>query len=127
MTDLVKRLRHAIRNPRRVTAVDRDKMMAEAAEALEWREIKYAPRDGTVVMLAHIVDGYVLWACAAEWGSAMPGYIQCASYSGWFHRLPATTDPARGPGEFAATGDIVARETCPPTHFMPVPSPPEDV
>jgi len=105
-------------------------LMARAADALDqpaWRPIAEAPMDGTPVMLAHIVDKYVLWACAAEWGTALPGYIQCASYSGWFHRLPVTTDPARGPGEFAATGDIVARDCYPPTHFMPLPTPPEDV
>ena len=89
-----------------------------------WQPIETAPKDGTPVMLCYAPGGHILWLCAAEWGSASPGYTRCASYSGWFHKLPLTTDPAFGPGEYAPRGDVLATVHFPPTHWMPLPEPP---
>lgn len=91
----------------------------------EWQPIETAPKDGTQVILAHIRNGAVYWVALAEWGSALPGTVQCASFSGWFAELPMMTDPARNPlRETRPAEPIIGHRNFPPTHWMPLPPAP---
>lgn len=91
---------------------------------MEWRTIDSAPLSDEPILLAAFSGNNCLWSCAASWGTATPGYIQCASYSGWFPMLPALANPIRrGKGDYTLDGDIIGNWK-PPTHWMQLPIPP---
>lgn len=76
---------------------------AEQADALEWKPIKDAPRDGTQVLLF----------CPNEDPQVVAAkYVTDYGWSGWVYV------------------EMLLQETAPegpqgPTHFIPIPSPPE--
>lgn len=91
--------------------------MAIAGE-YEWRPIETAPRDGTRILLLlgdHRIESGK-WVDAEEDGpdsiGADAGWL---SDSGW-------TMPGRSFGHFLHRREPMA----PPTHWMPLPEPPED-
>lgn len=77
------------------------------------------PRDRKII-LSSWRNGHCLWVTSAEWGVAMPGYIQCASYSGWFIDPVPIFDPSKSRKEYVSHGTIIGN-TWPPTHWMDIP------
>lgn len=84
-----------------------------------WRPISTAPTDGYPILLSHINDkGQSLWSAQAEWSGSL-------SWMGWCANLPILVDNSGiGRSPCAILGDIISKESYPPTHWMPLPEPP---
>lgn len=98
-------------------------MPDEQSKTTAWQPIETAPKgDDEVLILAHFRPGYHYpdYAVAASWGTAMPSYIQCASYSGWFVEGVPLADPPRRRGVNVANGILPSAEMA-PTHWMRCP------
>jgi len=105
MADLSKRLRDladAMENGPYVSLKTIRDTFRKAADALEWKPIKYAPRDGTPVLVF----------CPNEEPQIVAAkYVTDSEWSGWVFV------------------EMLLQETMPegpegPTHFTPIPSPP---
>lgn len=86
-----------------------------------WQPISTAPKDDDKhIWLASFVPGETIpkYIVQAIWGVVMPGYMHCASYSGWFVDLPLIADPSRFRGGRAEQGIIYEDGASGPTHWM---------
>lgn len=124
MTDLSKRIReHLLVDPRGLSILGTHvHLLREAADALEWQPIKYAPMDGTSVLLFTTCHGVV----EARFD---PGY--------WTEDTPISPREYFG-GAWVCADDAFQIEVelgvypdgsahhGTATHFMPLPSPPAD-
>ncbi len=85
---------------------------------IKWRPIETVPKDDIPVLLArfHPETNELMWACMAAHQTFLPGYIHCASYSGWVPGLPTIiTDYTTSKNEIYTDGIIGTM--CPPTHW----------
>ncbi len=84
---------------------------------IEWQPIKTAPKEAPLLLARfHPETDELLWACMAAYQTFTPGYIHCASYSGWVPGLPTIiTDPTKSKGETYMDGIIGTMY--PPTHW----------
>ena len=89
----------------------------------EWQDISTAPKNGeTVILAAFREGGEAYWSCAAAFESAMKSHTNCASYCGWFPRLPMLTDPTNFRREIMSEGEVIGH-SYPPTHWKPLDPP----
>jgi len=87
---------------------------------MAWKPIKSAPKtEGCApIYLAHFQakEIWPTYVVIARWGTDMPGYIHCASYSGWFVDGIPLEDPPRRKGVNNYHG-ILPRAEYAPTHW----------
>jgi hypothetical protein len=118
MTDLITRLRHAITTAsnddmsapwtsERARHAERVNAMMDAVEALSWRSIETAPRDGTLIL--GCCRGPEKWSDVGFWHDGSQNYRQTA---GWY--------------EECYRGDLLTARPVQPTHWMPLPEPPHE-
>jgi hypothetical protein len=67
---------------------------------MTWQPIETAPKDGTLILLANIEDIHDPWVVCGQWNKG----------AGWYNQFAC-----------AGNGDCKIR----PTHWMPLPPPPE--
>jgi len=84
---------------------------------MDWQKIETAPKDGTRVLIS------TPWGvCVGEYHDEMPqsdcGRAIC--YAGWFSH-DGETHPGHNMGDKSD-----AEQQCPPTHWMPLPPPPQE-
>ena len=92
----------------------------------EWRPIETAPTNGDPVELACFRPGNKVpdWCACATWGVVMPSHTRCASKSGWYVEGPLL-ETETGSGRYtAACGFLTTEAPYAPTHWRPLPDPP---
>lgn len=79
--------------------------------------------DGETLLLARFREGAALpdYVVSATFGVAMPGYTDCASYSGWFVDGVPLDDPPRYRGTRISSGILSKDHGFAPTHWTYIP------
>ena len=86
-------------------------------DEMKWQPIETAPKDGTEILLYN-EDGNIE---SGNWVEAEPDGTDCmGSDAGWMSFSGFTF-----PGRSFGNPDYFTKQQAPPTHWMPLPEPPE--
>jgi len=96
---------------------DYDFMREEELLMSQWQPIETAPKDGTEILLYN-EEGNIE---SGNWVEAEPDGTDCmGSDAGWMSFSGLTF-----PGRSFGNPDYFTKQQAPPTHWMPLPEPPE--